>query len=561
VFLVVATVVAAVLLVQPGTSLAGTQATTNACLSNATATYSDLVWTLTGTASPSPATVGSDVTLSGSSVTVAIPATLLIAGYNLGLLTTGPNSIPTTVYVARQATNASTARSGQTQAGANVVQVDNFTATVTTTITDPNGVPGTGDETATPLNVNQPLPDMVVTATGGTVAFSQGGPGALGSLPLGTGGAPVAIAGSVAAQASVAGGLVKARFDCQPGTTIISPPGGTSGTTFTPAAAAPFESVTVTAATTTTAAATTTTSGATTTTAAATTTTAAATTTTKPATTTTAAATTTTKPATTTTAAATTTTKPATTTTAAATTTTVPGPTSGSFTYDASCTNNVTPDVSTLKFVAGGSVPSSVVAGSKFVLSKQQWSVTIPGSVFQSGINLDLLAPGQVVTGTVDIAVAGSGTSETTQSVTGIPISVTVAVDGAGSAVDATVPFQPKDLTWTALSGPIGLRFSGATFSVTIGPLKVGFNCKPSATTPFVTTVGTGATVTTTTAPSGATTTVKPATTTTVATTTGSIPKTGPRQLVGQLLVALVLLDLGYLALSLLRPSKRRTLG
>jgi hypothetical protein len=533
VFLVVATVVAAALLVQPGVSLAGSQATTNACLSNATATYSDLVWTLSGTASPSPATVGSDLTLSGSSVTVAIPATLLIAGYNLGLLTTGPNSIPTTVYVARQATNVDTDPGAAVVPGTKV-QVDNFTATVTTTITDPNGVPGTGDETATPLNVNQPLPDMVVTPAGGTVVFSQGAPGTLGSLPLGAGGAPVSVAGSVAAQASVAGGLVKARFDCQPGTTVIDPPGGTSGTTFTPSTAAAFESVTVGSG-----------GGATTTAAGG------ATTTTGGATTTTAAS------ATTTTAAGATTTVGGATTTAPAVTTTVPGPTSGSFTYEATCTNSVTPDTSTLTFVAGGTVPASVVAGSKFTLSKQKWSVTVPGSVFQTGINLELLAPGQVVTGTVDVAIAGSGTGEATQSVTGIPISLTVAVDGTGAAQPATVPFEPKDLTWSALSGPIGLRFSGATFSVNIGPLKVAFNCKPTATTPFVTTVGTGAAVTTTTAPGGAATTVKPATTTTVA-SSGTIPKTGSGQLLGQLLVALVLLDLGYLALSLLRAPKRR---
>jgi hypothetical protein len=524
VFLVAAAVTSAVLLVQPSVSLAGSQATTNACLSNATATYSDLVWTLTGTASPSPATVGSDVTLSNSSVTVAIPATLLIAGYNLGLLTTGPNSIPTTVYVARQATNVDTDPGAATVPGTKV-QVDNFTVTVTTTISDPNGVPGTGDETATPLNVNQPLPDMVVTPTGGTVVFSQGAPGTLGSLPLGTGGAPVSIAGSVAAQASVAGGLVKARFDCQPGTTVIDPPGGTSGTTFTPSTAAAFESVTVGSG-----------GGATTTAAGGATTTAGA--------------------ATTTTAAGATTTVGGATTTAPAVTTTVPGPTSGSFTYEATCTNSVTPDTSTLTFVAGGTVPASVAAGSKFTLSKQKWSVTVPGSVFQTGINLELLAPGQVVTGTVDVAIAGSGTSEATQSVTGIPISLTVAVDETGAAQPATVPFEPKDLTWSALSGPIGLRFSGATFSVNIGPLKVAFNCKPTATTPFVTTVGTGATVTTTTAPAGAT-TAAPATSTTVA-SSGTIPKTGSGQLLGQLLVALALLDLGYLALSLLRAPKRR---
>jgi len=45
---------------------AGTVSTTNACFSNATATYSDLDWSLTGSAAPNPATLGGgNVTLSG----------------------------------------------------------------------------------------------------------------------------------------------------------------------------------------------------------------------------------------------------------------------------------------------------------------------------------------------------------------------------------------------------------------------------------------------------------------------------------------------------------------
>lgn len=217
----------------------GTMTTTNACLSNATATYSDLNWTLTGTATPNPATLGAgDVTLGSSSVAVNIPATLLIAGYNLGLLTVGVNNIPTTVYVARTATNVS----------GTATQVDNFTTTVSTTISDPTGGPGTGDETATPLVVNQPLPDMVVTPSGGTVSFAQGAPGTLPLLPAGVAGAgAVQPNGSLFATASVAGGLIRANFDCFPGTTIISPPGGTSGTTFTPSTPVPFENVTVVA--------------------------------------------------------------------------------------------------------------------------------------------------------------------------------------------------------------------------------------------------------------------------------------------------------------------------
>jgi hypothetical protein len=224
----------------------GTLGTTNACISNATATYSDLVWTLTGTATPASATLGTDnVTLTNASVQVNVPATLLIAGYNLGLLVTGPNAIPVTVFVARSATNVDTGGGVK----GTLVKKDNFVATVNTVIADPDGTAGTGDETATPLAINQPLADWVVTPLGGNVVFSQAAPGSLGSVPgVGAGGAAVAAAGSMYASASVAGGLVKANFDCSPGTTIIDPPGGTSGTTFTPAASiGAFENATVVA--------------------------------------------------------------------------------------------------------------------------------------------------------------------------------------------------------------------------------------------------------------------------------------------------------------------------
>jgi hypothetical protein len=217
---------------------AGTQTTNNACFSNATATYSDLPWTLAGTSAPNPATLGGgDVTLSGSSVSVEIPATLLIAGYNLGLLTVGTNNIPTVVYVARAASNATPA-----------TQVDNFSVVATTTITDPDGTPGTGDESATPLSVNEPLPNYVVTPSGGSINWAQAAPGTLPLLPAGVAGnAAVQPNGSLFASASVAGGLIRANFDCFPGNTIIDPPGGTSGTTFTPITPLPFETTTVTA--------------------------------------------------------------------------------------------------------------------------------------------------------------------------------------------------------------------------------------------------------------------------------------------------------------------------
>lgn len=230
-----------------GVAFAGTQTNTNACLSNATATYSDIAWTLSGTAAPNPATLGGgDVTLSGASVQANIPATLLVAGYNLGLLSVGPNNIPTRIWISRAATNATGVAPATGASPA--VQVDEISITAVTTITDPDGTPGTGDEGATPLSINEPLPNMVVTPTGGSVVWQQGPPGSLPLLPAGTAG-PGAVQpnGSIYASASVAGGLVRANFDCFVGTTNIDPPGGTSGPTYTPGTTIPFETTTVNA--------------------------------------------------------------------------------------------------------------------------------------------------------------------------------------------------------------------------------------------------------------------------------------------------------------------------
>ena len=71
----------------------------------------------------------------------AIPPAVFIAGYNAGVLMTGPNNIPVTnIHTVIEGTN--------TTQGTQTTNI--ATATAVTTITDPDGSPGTGDETATP---------------------------------------------------------------------------------------------------------------------------------------------------------------------------------------------------------------------------------------------------------------------------------------------------------------------------------------------------------------------------------------------------------------------------
>lgn len=204
--------VCAVLL--PATAaLAGTSTNTNACFSGATATYSDLSITMAGTGAPDPATLGVDtVTLSGTTVSVDVPADLLLAGYRLNLLNVGDNILPGTIAATIAASNSVEGSQNQSVATA-----------VTATIVDPTPANrSSGDESALPISVsNLPLSDTTWTpAAGGTMAFSES---------------------DVYIAVQVAGGLVTADFQCQPGTSSVD------GTTWTPAAATPFDTVSVVA--------------------------------------------------------------------------------------------------------------------------------------------------------------------------------------------------------------------------------------------------------------------------------------------------------------------------
>jgi hypothetical protein len=499
---------------------------TNACKSNATGTWSDIAVGLSGTATPSAATVGIDtITLSGVNFQADVPATLLISGYNLGLLAVGANSIPVKGWVGIKGTNTSQG-----------VQVLQFTSTVNTTITDPNGIPGSGDETATPLALNLSLGTTTWTPTGGNVSFAQAPPGSLPAIPAGqvAPGATTPL-GGVYISAQVAGGLIKANFDCQGGTSAVG------GASFTAATPGDFATVTVS-------------SGGTTTSSvqgSSTSTTASTGSSTSTSSTSSSSTSTTARPATTSTS--TTTTIPATTTTLA--------PTNGSATYSASCKNSVTPDLSTLSFDAAGTLPGSVVADAAFNLTKMKWRVTIPASVFQTGINLSLLTPGTPVTGTLDLAITSTNTQQTTQDSPKIPLSVPVSVGADGLALPSTVAFDVPDMNWTARSGKIDMSMYGANVTVKLtATLQVVFVCKPSTTGPFVTTTAAGVSTATTT--TSTTTTTLVASGAAVPTTTvaaQSLVRTGPSgSIVVQVLAALLLLDLGYLALSLRRNPHRR---
>jgi hypothetical protein len=479
-------------------------AVTNACKSNATSTYSDLSLSLNGTAAPAPATVGTDViTLSGVTFQADVPATLLVAGYNLGLLTLGANNIPVKGWVSIQATN--------TAEGSVVRQ---FTTSVTTTIADPNGIPGTGDETATPLAVTVDLAESTWTPLGGVVHFRQGG--SIPTIPAGVVAAGATTpAGSIFINAQVADGLIKANFDCSPGTTNISPPGGTSGPTFTPATPGDFETVEVIGGE-------------------------------EP---------TTTSSSSTTTTTTTTTVAPSTT----PTTEGPPPPITGTLDYASTCKNNVDPTTpSEILFTASGVTPSKVKAGETFVVTDQKWKVTVPASILQAGIGLGALTPGTPVNGLLTATVNGDNTKEVQASWEDMSLPIPVAVDAEGKALPAVVEFTLPDRTWTALMGNIRFRFVSAKMTVNVPPLgAVIFACNSNTTNAYLQTEAVGTTDLAADPP-----TTPPPTTAATATTVASsatIPTTGAGlPIIVQIAFAMLIVDIGYLVLSLRRKPRYR---
>lgn len=206
--------------------------------------------------------------------------------------------------------------------------------------------------------------------------------------------------------------------------------------------------------------------------------------------------------------------------------------------------------------MVGGTVPRQVLAGGVLTLSDQEWKVTVPGSVFDIAINLHLLHDGQVVNAKVNASVFASNTAEGTKTVSNIPITVTVVVTN-GHAEDATATFHPSDLNFTPVKGTVGFEMAEASMAVDIGlPEPVSFDCTPTVPgTLFVSSqvVGEANIPVATTTPAsvlGAT-----ATTTTVAAT--ALPVTGGPSPLPFVLVALGLIDLGYLVASLARPPRR----
>ena len=196
--------VAAFALVQVAAASAATFP--NACKNSVSVNNSQIGLEMTAVA-PATALSGDPVTLSNIQQTLAVPGGIFLAGYNLGLLTVGANTIPATAKTIIEATN--------TVEG---TKTTNTAATsISTTITDPDGSPSTGDESATDGAMSLTYANQTWTAAGGTIQFRED---TVEPVSAGSG----VERGGVLIFAKV-GGIITVRFGCSPGTVSGPDPG------------------------------------------------------------------------------------------------------------------------------------------------------------------------------------------------------------------------------------------------------------------------------------------------------------------------------------------------
>lgn len=478
-------------------SPAGAAPVTNACLSGATATYSDIAIAMAGTAAPDPVAAGDPLTLSSTTVHLEVPGTLFLAGYRIFLLNAGANTIPADGTVTIAASNTSEGTSSET-----------VSLTPTVTITDPTPANrSSGDESAGPLSVDIPLSDTVWTPTSGTVEFTEA---------------------SVVVDALI-NNVIPVTLTCEPGASSVD------GTTFTPAPAPAFASAAVTG-------------GASTT---------ATTATTAP-------------PSTSTTVAG------STTTTTAATTSTTAAPArylpagSATLAYDCKGADVASQGVlDTLGSLSNPPVPppnhlsidvkldtdpiDSPAQGQTFQLPLR-WTVQLPAAVVQAATGLGIQTVGVSGISLTAGPTAGASGADTTAT----PPDRTVTLAQSSGFTEGPVP-----ATMTRTGGPgdpivVTAKAMLLTATVDLGgtPLVISMACDPpaSAGITLVDAAGTTPSTTATTAPSAAVLGAQ-------ASRSGdSLARTGLPAL-AQVGLAVVLLDLGYLAVSTRWSQRRRSMG
>jgi K319L-like, PKD domain len=191
---------------------AGTATVANACANSVTPNFSQIGVTTSGDDGVNFATPGQALSESASQ-SAAIPGAIFVAGYNLGLLVVGVNNVPANVRSTIEATNTVEGSQNTNTVGG---VPPNGTVSVTTTITDPDGTPGTGDETATDASFSVTYNNLSWTAgASGTIDYRQQ------SIAV----APPTAANNALLINALVGGVFNVQFRCAPGTVTPPDPG------------------------------------------------------------------------------------------------------------------------------------------------------------------------------------------------------------------------------------------------------------------------------------------------------------------------------------------------
>jgi LPXTG-motif cell wall-anchored protein len=204
--------------------------------------------------------------------------------------------------------------------------------------------------------------------------------------------------------------------------------------------------------------------------------------------------------------------------------------------------------------------------GQPIKLTKTSATITLPGASVQLGVTVGLLKEGSVIPSVITLVVAGSNTTEGTQTYT-INASSTVHVVG-GNAQDLTGTSALKDTVWHPKNATDPVAFTEKSLTIVssidasslgLGTVKDTNTCSTAGTFTFLALSASGSAPPVTsgsTAPTGVT-VAAATTTTTVAAAANTLPRTGANG-VYLLIIAAALVDAG--AALLLLTRRRRTL-
>ncbi|WP_421119597.1 hypothetical protein ACE2AJ_19875 [Aquihabitans daechungensis] len=197
-------------------------------------------------------------------------------------------------------------------------------------------------------------------------------------------------------------------------------------------------------------------------------------------------------------------------TTAPTTTTTATPPeakeVTGSATYDAVCTTDVTPDEYPLRFVVEGTTRTNVRSGDLLDIVDQTWSVTVPGDLL--GL-VSSVAGKDSVDALITASVNGKNTAPAAVASDPLAAGVGPIVSSGGETQPLTVTFRPGDVRFQVTGGNAEFRMGTTKLVVTLNDaLDVTLTCVAGASAePFLISVVHGAPIaTTTTTPVTATT-------------------------------------------------------